>query len=137
MDPNLDKNLVIVEMIETISQKLKKIESNLATSDLQVLLMVNDELDDVLLTKAFTGMASNWLKPSVRAVGLDPDHLPEPQDPAEAAARYGTGQNGGRPARWADIWSAGHSVSGVHDVPSTAQVVDRLEAEYRAAPHFT
>jgi len=49
MDPNLDRNLVIVEMVKTISQKLKKIESNLATSDLQVLLMVNDELDDVLL----------------------------------------------------------------------------------------
>ena len=97
-------------------------------------MLVDARLDDVLLTKAFTGMASNWLKPSIRAVGLDPDALPEPENPAEASARYGTGQNSGRPARWADIWSAGHSVSGVHDVPTTAEVVARLAAEYRAAP---
>ena len=35
--------------------------------------------------------------------------------------------------RWKDIWSAGHSVSGVSDVPSVAELVDRTEAEYRCS----
>jgi NAD(P)H-dependent flavin oxidoreductase YrpB (nitropropane dioxygenase family) len=32
--------------------------------------------------------------------------------------------------RWKDIWSAGHSVSGVADVPSVAQLVERTAREY-------
>ena len=32
--------------------------------------------------------------------------------------------------RWKDIWSAGHSVSGVADIPSVAGLVERTAAEY-------
>jgi nitronate monooxygenase len=35
--------------------------------------------------------------------------------------------------RWKDIWSAGHSVSGVADVPSVAGLVARTVTEYEAA----
>ena len=35
--------------------------------------------------------------------------------------------------RWKDIWSAGHAVSGVADIPSVADLVDRTAAEYMAA----
>ena len=35
--------------------------------------------------------------------------------------------------RWKDIWSAGHSVSGVADVPSVTALIERTEAEYRSA----
>ncbi len=69
----------------------------------------------------------------MQAAGLDPDTLPEHLSAAEATARFGTGPGGERAARWADIWSAGHSASGVHDVPTVAAVVDRLTAEYAAA----
>ena len=34
---------------------------------------------------------------------------------------------------WRDIWSAGHGISTIHDVPSVAELVERLAAEYRAA----
>lgn len=34
---------------------------------------------------------------------------------------------------WRDIWSAGHGVAGIHDVPSVAALVERLSAEYDAA----
>ena len=37
------------------------------------------------------------------------------------------------PKRWKDIWSAGHSVSGVADVPSVAELIERTKAEYDAA----
>ena len=34
---------------------------------------------------------------------------------------------------WRDLWSAGHGVTLIDDVPTTAELVERLEAEYRAA----
>ena len=43
------------------------------------------------------------------------------------------GAREGRPKRWKDIWSAGHSVSGVADVPSVAELIERTKAEYDAA----
>ena len=51
----------------------------------------------------------------------------------EATTRFGMGQKGERAARWADIWSAGHSVSGVADVPTVADLVERLAQQYLAA----
>ncbi len=38
-------------------------------------MVVKSRLDDVLLTKAFTGLETNMLRPSIEAAGLDPDNL--------------------------------------------------------------
>ena len=40
-------------------------------------MLVKSRLDDVLLTRAFTGLETNMLRPSIAAAGLDPDDLPE------------------------------------------------------------
>ena len=40
-------------------------------------MLVDSGADDVLLTRAFTGLQTNMLRPSIVAAGLDPDHLPE------------------------------------------------------------
>ena len=40
-------------------------------------MLVESDADDVLLTRAFTGLQTNMLRPSIVAAGLDPDHLPE------------------------------------------------------------
>jgi nitronate monooxygenase len=34
---------------------------------------------------------------------------------------------------WRDIWSAGQSVSGIHDVETVQALVDGMVAEYEAA----
>ena len=39
-------------------------------------MLVKSRLDDVLLTRAFTGLETNMLRPSIAAAGLDPDNLP-------------------------------------------------------------
>ncbi|MBL6652398.1 MAG: hypothetical protein ISP49_12440, partial [Reyranella sp.] len=90
-------------------------------------------LDDVLLTKAFTGLETNMLRPSIAAAGLDPDNLPvrgaiDISKDINAADRDKSDAK-----RWKDIWSAGHSVSGVTDVPSVAELVARTAEEYDAA----
>ncbi|MBS0528518.1 MAG: nitronate monooxygenase, partial [Proteobacteria bacterium] len=40
-------------------------------------MLVASGADDILLTRAFTGLQTNMLRPSIEAAGLDPDALPE------------------------------------------------------------
>lgn len=96
-------------------------------------MLVRSGLDDVLLTRAFTGLETNMLRPSIAAAGLDPDNLPS-RGAIDIAKDINAAERE-RPdsKRWKDIWSAGHAVSGVSDVPSVAELVERTAAEYRAA----
>lgn len=94
-------------------------------------MLVNSGLDDVMLSDAFTGLPANMLRPSVAAVGLDPSSLPRELGAQGASRLYGTG--GTQARRWEDIWSAGHSVSGVRDVLSVADLVQQTSDEYYAA----
>lgn len=99
-------------------------------------MLVSSRLDDVLLTRAFTGLETNMLRPSIVAAGLDPEALPargaiDVAKDIDRGARETAEASGGR--RWKDIWSAGHSVSGVSDVPSVAGLVARTRREYDAA----
>jgi nitronate monooxygenase len=95
-------------------------------------MLVESRLDDILLSRAFTGLETNTLIPSIRAAGLDPAALPKDMSPERAAALYGRGGESGI-RRWRDIWSAGHSVSGVTEVLSVAELVARTTEEYRSA----
>jgi nitronate monooxygenase len=96
-------------------------------------MLVKSRLDDVLLTRAFTGLETNMLRPSIEAAGLDPDDLPV-RGAIDIAKDINAAERD-RPdsKRWRDIWSAGHSVSGVSDVSSVAELVERTAAEYDVA----
>lgn len=96
-------------------------------------MLVESRLDDVMLSRAFTGLETNTLRPSVIAAGLDPDNLPTDMTEARAAELYGGGSRRPGPKRWVDVWSAGHSVSGVTDIPTVADLVARIEGEFRRA----
>lgn len=96
-------------------------------------MLVDSSLDDVVLTRAFTGLQTNMLRPSVAAAGLDPDALPEDLSLQRAGQLYAGHSPESGLRRWTDIWSAGHSVSGVHGVPGVAALVDTLEHGYRTA----
>jgi nitronate monooxygenase len=93
-------------------------------------MLVKSRLDDVLLTRAFTGLETNMLRPSIANAGLDPNALPE-RGAIDIAQDINAAERE-RPdsKRWKDIWSAGHSVSGVTDVPSVAELVERTAREY-------
>jgi nitronate monooxygenase len=96
-------------------------------------MLVRSRLDDVLLTRAFTGLETNMLRPSIAAAGLDPDNLPA-RGAIDIAKDINSAERDRPDAkRWKDIWSAGHSVSGVTDVPSVAELIERTAAEYEAA----
>src|SRR5438132_3277533 len=95
-------------------------------------MLVGSSADDILLTTACTGLQTNMLRPSIAAAGLDPDKLP-PRAAIDIAEDIDIGARERRPARWRDIWSAGHSTSGVTEVLPVDDLVARTIAEYRAA----
>ena len=88
-------------------------------------------LDDVTLTSAVTGLPANLLRSSLEAYGVDIAALNQagPGDSIATMLR----DNGDKPRNWLDIWGAGHSVSGVHDIPTVADLTARLVSEYRTA----
>ena len=92
-------------------------------------MIIKSAAEDIVYTALFSGINGNYLKHSVLQTGLDPDKLP-PQD--KNRMNFGSGEGGARKA-WRDIWSAGQGVGQIDDVPSTAELVDRLRREYDAA----
>jgi nitronate monooxygenase len=95
-------------------------------------MLVASSADDILLTTAFTGLQTNMLRPSIAAAGLDPDDLPT-RGAIDIGKDIDIGARESRPKRWRDIWSAGHSTSGVTAVLSVDELVARTVKEYRAA----
>ncbi len=95
-------------------------------------MLVAARADDVLLTRAFTGLETNMLKPSIVAAGLDPNNLPA-RGTIDIGKDISIESREQQPTRWRDVWSAGHSVSGVHAVVSVAELVRQTRAEYDAA----
>jgi nitronate monooxygenase len=95
-------------------------------------MLVASSADDILLTTAFTGLQTNMLRPSIAAAGLDPDNLPQ-RGAIDIGKDIDVGARENRPARWRDIWSAGHSTSGVSGVLPVDELVAQTIAEYRAA----
>jgi nitronate monooxygenase len=90
-------------------------------------MLVSESARDLIFTPKVAGGAANWLKASLRRVGLDPDNLQEPD------VRGGRGHlpDGLRP--WFDIWSAGQGIELITDIPSAAELIRRLRREYVAA----
>lgn len=105
---------------------------SLASDDYRQMLL-DSSIDDVLLTRGFTGLPASFLAPSARRLGIDPATLDEGISVEEARRRYGGGANAAPNQRWTDIWSAGHSVSGVHAVPTVAALVDELRRDYQGS----
>ncbi|MFZ0681079.1 NAD(P)H-dependent flavin oxidoreductase [Candidatus Binatus sp.] len=100
-------------------------------------MLVDFGMDDVMLTQAFTGLDTNMLRPSMIAAGLDPSSLPPRVSNEEAAKKFSSMAVVEGPRRYKDIWSAGHSISGVDRIQSAAELVDRTVAEYLAARDHT
>ena len=67
------------------------------------------------------------------AAGLDPRTLPPRVSVEEAARNFGSKGGMDGPRRYKDIWSAGHSISGVTRVQSAAELVEQTLREYEDA----
>jgi nitronate monooxygenase len=88
--------------------------------------IVESSAADVVYTNLFTGVHGNYLKKSIMAAGLDPDNLPESD---KSKMSFGSGSA----KAWRDIWGAGQGVGLMDDVPTVAEMVERLAQQYQAA----
>ncbi len=95
--------------------------------DLYKQMIVDSNSGDIVYTPLFSGVHGSYLAGSIRNAGLDPDNLPASDAPGQYRSRNE------RPKTWKEIWGAGQGVGNIDDVPTTAELVDRLEAEYLAA----
>lgn len=88
--------------------------------------IVDGDSDDIVYSNLFTGVHGNYLAPSIRAAGLDPQHLPE-SDPSQM-------NFGGDSAKaWKDIWGCGQGIGAVTEVATVAVYVAQLQRQYQAA----
>ncbi|GGH50097.1 2-nitropropane dioxygenase [Comamonas phosphati] len=88
--------------------------------------IVDSNSDDIVYSNLFTGVHGNYLAPSIRSAGLDPENLPV-SDPSKM--NFG----GDAKKAWKDIWGCGQGIGAIRQVSSTADLVARLKREYRQA----
>lgn len=96
-------------------------------------MLADDSSAELIYTPKVTGVPANWMKNSLRLVGLDPDDLPVAKGHRDRSHL----PQGVTP--WRDIWSGGQAMDLIHDVPTVAELVQRLRREYVAAcqiPHM-
>ena len=92
-------------------------------------MIVDSAAADIVYTNLFTGVHGSYLNGSIVNAGLDPDDLPE----GELRTMNFGGGGSTKAKAWRDIWGAGQGVGTIDDIPSVADLVDRMEAEYRDA----
>ena len=86
-------------------------------------MIVNSTSDKIIHTAAVSGIPANFMEASLEAAGIKPEDYKK-----EGKLDPGLDMNSEAKA-WKTIWSAGHGVSAIDDVPSTEQLIDRLRAE--------
>ena len=91
--------------------------------------IVESTSDDIVYSSLFTGVHGNYLKPSIRNAGMDPDNLPD-SDPSKMNFSGGEGSKG---KAWKDIWGCGQGIAAVKGVVPVHDLVARLRREYGAA----
>ena len=88
--------------------------------------IVDSDSDDIIYSNLFTGVHGNYLAPSVRRAGMDPDNLPE-SDPSKMD--FG----GDKSKAWKDIWGSGQGIGAINKVQSTADLVSQFKREFAEA----
>jgi nitronate monooxygenase len=86
-------------------------------------MVVDAAVDDLVLTKAFTGASAYYLRESIVRSGLDPDNL-------SGKTAMDWSKSDTQLKAWKDIWSAGQSVAAVQRVEGADEIIARLRAEY-------
>ncbi|GAC1374137.1 MAG: hypothetical protein NVS3B3_23970 [Aquirhabdus sp.] len=84
-------------------------------------ILLESAAADVVLSPIFSGVPAHYLKASIVRAGLDPNHYTAEDVKIKNIKA------------WKDVWSAGHGVGSISDIVPTAELVDRIEQEYRQA----
>jgi nitronate monooxygenase len=89
-------------------------------------MILDTRATDVFLTASIDGAPANWLVPSLLAAGIDLDVLRTTLPSKIVSAQENK-------KRWKDIYTAGHGVGNIDDIPTAAELCRRLIAQYKEA----
>ena len=91
-------------------------------------MIVDSAADDIIYSSLFTGVHGNYLAPSVKAAGMDPNNLPEGDISTMDFDNWDK-----KPKAWKEIWGCGQGIGAVKSVLTVDDLVSRLQAEYSKA----
>lgn len=87
-------------------------------------MLIESTINDIVFSDHFTGVHANYLKASLEQAGIDVSKL-QSKDHVDLDI--------GNSNSWTDIWSAGHGVVGIKDIPSMEALSQQLIKEYKDA----
>lgn len=90
-------------------------------------MVVNSEAEDIVYTPAVSGVPASFMRASLEKAGITNFNDRGEVDFADKLTL------GDEAKAWKTIWSAGHGVSNIHDVPSVAELIGTLDKEYQEA----
>ena len=93
-------------------------------------MIVDCGAEDVVNSASFTGIAGNYLAPSIRNAGLDPTALDGDPTHMDFGADDAASS---RPKAWSQIWGAGQGIGAVREIRPAGAIVDQLAREYAEA----
>ena len=90
-------------------------------------MVVDSTVDQIVYTDAISGTNANFLWPSLETAGFERSQLTRSDGKGKLKDMKDELK------AWRDLWSAGHGVATIHDLPPVAELVARLGEEYDAA----
>lgn len=93
-------------------------------------MLLDARAADIIHTPAVSGVPASFMRQSLEAAGYDLARLNDKAD-----VNYGEKLKpvSDEAKAWKTVWSAGQGVGDIHDLPTVAELVERLDSEYRAA----
>lgn len=89
-------------------------------------MVVDSNVDDLVYTDRLSGVGANFLRPSLARHGIDVSQLAPKRPDMSSLSDFGA-------KLWKDLWTAGHGVATINDLPSVDELVKRMEYEYLQA----
>jgi len=97
-------------------------------------MIVESAAADIIYTPNISGVFANFLRESIRNAGFDPDNL-APKTEIDMEEELGLKEPEGTKQKgaWKDIWSAGQGVGAIDDIPTTEELIQRMQQEFSDA----
>jgi len=86
--------------------------------------------DDIIYTAAISGVAANFLGPSLKAMGITEDMLKR-EKKVDFGEELTVHKDDAK--AWSTIWSAGQGVTNIHNVPKVSELVSELKKDFKTA----
>lgn len=91
-------------------------------------MVVQSSASDIVTSNYFTGIHGNYLRQSIEAAGMDPDHLPE-ADPSKMDFEKATTSA----KAWKDIWGCGQGIGAIKEILPAEQLITQWTKQYAIA----